>query len=430
MSDAKQLEKSWKENPRWKGITRPYKAEEVLRLRPSVHVEHSLARHGADKLWKLIHEESYIAALGALTGNQAVEMVQAGLKAIYLSGWQVAADANLAGDMYPDQSIYPANSVPSVVRRINNALTRADQVAKLAGKGTSSCPGGEDWYVPIVADAEAGFGGVLNAYELMKGMIEAGAAAAHYEDQLASEKKCGHMGGKVLVPMQEFIKKLIAARLASDVLDVPTLIVARTDADGAQLLTSDIDDRDKPFILPGQRTSEGFYRIREGLDYAIARAIAYAPYADLVWCETSKPDMGEAKRFAEAVLKAHPGKPLMYNCSPSFNWKKNLSDADIARFQSELGKMGYKFQFVTLAGFHSLNAGMFELAKAYGKEGMSAYSRLQQKEFGMETEGYTATKHQTFVGAGWFDQVQLTVSGGDASTTAVKGSTEEAQFKK
>ncbi len=424
MSDANadRLEKSWKENPRWKGVKRPYTAAEVLRLRTSVKIEHTLATRGSERLWNMLHTEPYVPALGALTGNQAVEQIQAGLKAIYLSGWQVAADANLAGQMYPDQSLYPADSVPAVVRRINNALTRADQVSRMAGRHDI------DWYAPIVADAEAGFGGVLNAFELMKGLIEAGAAAAHFEDQLASEKKCGHMGGKVLVPIQEFIRKLIAARLAADVLEVPTVLVARTDSDGAQLLTSDIDDRDKPF-LTGERTSEGFFRIRGGLDYAIARASAYAPYADLVWCETSKPDMEQAKRFAEGVLKAHPGKDLMYNCSPSFNWKKNLSEGDIARFQTELGKMGYKFQFVTLAGFHSLNAGMFELAKAYKTEGMTAYSRLQQHEFLLEKDGYQGAKHQAFVGGAYFDKVQNTVSGGEASTQALKGSTEEDQFK-
>jgi isocitrate lyase len=420
--NAERLEKSWKENARWKGVKRPYTAAEVLRLRTSVRIEYTLATRGAERLWSMLHTEPFVAALGALTGNQAVEQIQAGLKAIYLSGWQVAADANLAGQMYPDQSLYPADSVPAVVRRINNALTRADQVSRMAGRHDI------DWYAPIVADAEAGFGGVLNAFELMKGLIEAGAAAAHFEDQLASEKKCGHMGGKVLVPTQEFIRKLIAARLAADVLDVPTVLVARTDSDGAQLLTSDIDDRDKPFIT-GERTSEGFFRINGGLDYAIARAVAYAPYADLVWCETSKPDMDQAKRFAEGVLKAHPGKDLMYNCSPSFNWKKNLSEGDIARFQTELGKMGYKFQFVTLAGFHSLNAGMFELAKAYKTEGMTAYSRLQQHEFVLEKDGYQGAKHQAFVGGAYFDEVQNTVSGGEASTQALKGSTEEDQFR-
>ena len=422
-SEAKQLEQTWKTDSRWQGVQRPYSAEEVLRLRSSVLVEHTLARRGADRLWDMVHKEPYVAALGALTGNQAVEQIQAGLKAIYLSGWQVAADANLAGEMYPDQSLYPSDSVPSVVRRINNALTRADQVNKLQGKT------GIDWFAPIVADAEAGFGGVLNAFELMKGMIEAGAAAVHYEDQLASEKKCGHMGGKVLVPMQEFIRKLVSARLAADVMGVPTVLVARTDSDGAQLLTSDIDPRDKPFIT-GERTNEGFFRIRGGLDYAIARGIAYAPYADLVWCETSKPDLDQAKRFAEGVRKVHPDKCLMYNCSPSFNWKANLDEASIAKFQSELGKMGYKFQFVTLAGFHSLNAGMFELAKAYKSEGMTAYSRLQQHEFVLEKDGYQAAKHQAFVGGGYFDEVQNVVTGGEGSTLALKGSTEEAQFKK
>ena len=422
-SEGKKLEQIWKENPRWKGVTRPYSGDEVLKLRASVKIEYTLATRGAQRLWSMLHSDPFVPALGALTGNQAVEMVQAGLKAIYLSGWQVAADANLAGQMYPDQSLYPADSVPNVVRRINNALTRADQVSRLSGKPNI------EWYAPIVADAEAGFGGVLNAYELMRGLIEAGAAAAHFEDQLASEKKCGHMGGKVLVPVQEFIRKLIAARLCADVLDVPSVLVARTDSDGAQLLTSDIDDRDKPFCT-GERTSEGFFRIKGGLDYAITRAIAYAPYADLVWCETSKPDMAQAKAFAEGVHKAHPGKDLMYNCSPSFNWKKNLSEGDIARFQSELGKMGYKFQFVTLAGFHSLNAGMFELSKDYKAEGMAAYSRLQEKEFAMEADGYMAAKHQSFVGAGYFDEIQNTVSGGEAGTQALKGSTEEEQFKK
>ena len=422
-SEAKQLEQTWKSDSRWQGIQRPYSAEEVLRLRSSVLVEHTLARRGADRLWDMVHKEPYVAALGALTGNQAIEQIQAGLKAIYLSGWQVAADANLAGEMYPDQSLYPSDSVPAVVRKINNALMRADQVNKLQGRTDI------DWFAPIVADAEAGFGGVLNAFELMKGMIEAGAAAVHYEDQLASEKKCGHMGGKVLVPMQEFIRKLVAARLAADVMGVSTLLVARTDSDGAQLLTSDIDDRDKPFIS-GERTNEGFYRIRGGLDYAIARGIAYAPYADLVWCETSKPDLDQAKRFAEGVHKVHPGKCLMYNCSPSFNWKANLDEASIAKFQSELGKMGYKFQFVTLAGFHSLNAGMFELAKAYKTEGMTAYSRLQQHEFVLEKAGYQAAKHQAFVGGGYFDEIQNAVTGGEGSTLALKGSTEEDQFKK
>ncbi len=422
-AEAARLEKIWREALRWKGVKRPYSAAEVLRLRPSVKVEHTLARRGAERLWDMLQKEPYIAALGALTGNQAVEQVQAGLKAVYLSGWQVAADANLAGEMYPDQSLYPADSVPAVVRRINNALTRADQVNRLQGED------GIDWYAPIVADAEAGFGGVLNAYELMKGMIEAGAAGVHYEDQLASEKKCGHMGGKVLVPMQEFIRKLVAARLCSDVLDVPAVLVARTDSDGAQLLTSDVDERDKPF-LTGERTVEGFFRIRGGLDYAVARAVAYAPYADLVWCETSWPDLDQAKRFAEGVHKAHPGKTLMYNCSPSFNWRKNLGEGDIARFQSELGKMGYKFQFVTLAGFHSLNAGMFELARAYKAEGMAAYSRLQELEFALEKDGYQGARHQAFVGGGYFDEIQNAVTCGEGSTLALKGSTEEEQFRK
>jgi len=385
-------------------------------------VEHTLARHGAERLWDLLQSSPYTAALGAMTGNQAVQQVTAGLQAIYVSGWQVAADANDAGQMYPDQSLYPANSVPSVVRRINQALQRADQIHHAEGKN------GIDWYAPLVADAEAGFGGNLNAFELMKSMIEAGAACVHFEDQLSSAKKCGHLGGKVLVPTSEAIQKLVAARLAADVMDVPTLIMARTDADSAQLLTSDIDPRDHPF-LTGERTAEGFFRIRGGLESAIARAVAYAPYADLLWCETSKPDLNEAREFAEGVHRHHPGKMLAYNCSPSFNWRKNLDDSTIARFQRELAAMGYRFQFITLAGFHALNLAMFELARGYKESGMSAYSRLQDKEFSREAEyGYQAVKHQRFVGTGYFDAVQQVITGGAASTLALEHSTEAAQF--
>src|SRR5579884_2386403 len=404
------------------GVTRPYSNHDVDRLRGTVRIEYSLARAGAEKLWKLLHEEPYVAALGALTGNQAVEMAAAGLKAIYLSGWQVAADANLSGQMYPDQSLYPANSVPAVVRAINNALLRADQIAHSEGRD------GIDWMLPIVADAEAGFGGCLNAFELMKAMIEAGAAAVHFEDQLSSAKKCGHLGGKVLVPTQEAVQKLVAARLAADVLGVPTLVVARTDAHSAQLLTSDCDPCDREFIT-GARTAEGFFRMRSGLPCAIARAIAYAPYADLIWCETSKPDLKEAREFAEGVHAKFPGKMLAYNCSPSFNWKKRLSDATIAGFQKELAAMGYKFLFITLAGFHSLNLSMFELARGYKAAGMTAYSRLQEEEFLCEqTDHYSAVKHQRFVGTGYFDEVQQIISGGAASTIALQGSTETAQF--
>ncbi|MEZ5064668.1 MAG: isocitrate lyase [bacterium] len=406
---------------RWLGIQRDYTFEDVKKLRGSVVVQHTLAELGAERLWSLLHEEDYVNALGALTGNQAVQQVRAGLKAIYLSGWQVAADANLAGHMYPDQSLYPANSVPMVVQRINRALARADQVDHLEGRS------GTYWYAPIVADAEAGFGGPLNAFELMKGMIEAGAAGVHFEDQLASEKKCGHLGGKVLVPTCTFIRTLNAARLAADVLDVPTLIVARTDAQAATLITSDVDERDREF-LSGGRTPEGFFEIKNGLDTAIARAISYAPYADLLWCETSTPDLDDAKRFAEAVHAQYPGKMLAYNCSPSFNWKAKLDDATIAKFQRELGAMGYKFQFVTLAGFHALNHSMFELARGYRDQGMAAYSALQQAEFASEVHGYTATKHQREVGTGYFDAVAQAVSGGRSSTVAMKGSTEEAQF--
>ncbi len=406
---------------RWAGIVRDYTFEDVKKLQGSVVVRHTLAELGAERLWKLLHERPYVNALGALTGNQAIQQVRAGLEAIYLSGWQVAADANLAGHMYPDQSLYPANSVPQVVKRINQALQRADQIDHLEHKS------GTHWFAPIVADAEAGFGGPLNAFELMKGMIEAGAAGVHFEDQLASEKKCGHLGGKVLVPTSAFIRTLNAARLAADVCDTPTLIVARTDAQAAGLVTSDIDERDRAF-LTGERTPEGFFVVRSGLESAIARGIAYAPYADLVWCETSTPDLAEAKRFAEAMHAAHPGKLLAYNCSPSFNWKAKLDDATIAKFQRELGAMGYKFQFVTLAGFHALNHSMFRLAHDYRERGMAAYSDLQQAEFKAEANGYTATKHQREVGTGYFDAVTQAVSGGKASTTAMKGSTEEAQF--
>ncbi len=420
---AADLESDWTDHPRWEGIRRDFSAADVVRLRGSLHVEHSLARRGAEKLWQLLNFEPYIHALGALTGNQAVQMAEAGLKAIYLSGWQVAADANNAGQMYPDQSLYPADSVPNVVRRINNALRRADQVQHMEGRSDV------DYFLPIVADAEAGFGGPLNAFELMKGMIEAGAAGVHFEDQLASEKKCGHMGGKVLVPTQQFIRTLTAARLASDVLDVPTVLVARTDANSAQLLTSDVDERDRRFIT-GERTPEGFFRIGGGLDIAIDRGLSYAPYADLLWCETSTPDLDEARRFAESIHAESPGKLLAYNCSPSFNWKKKLDDATIARFQRELGAMGYKYQFITLAGFHALNLSMFELALGYRDAGMSAYAALQEREFERESDsGYRATKHQRFVGTGYFDEVAQAIAGGSSSTTALCGSTEEEQFE-
>lgn len=409
----------WTNNPRWNGIKRPYSAEQVVNLQGSKVHKNEFATEQANKLWKLLNEEPYVNTLGALTGMQALQQVKAGLKAIYLSGWQVAADANLAGDMYPDQSLYPANSVPAVVRRINNTFRRADQIAWMEGKE-------QDFFAPIVADAEAGFGGVLNAYELMKSMIDAGAAGVHFEDQLASVKKCGHMGGKVLVPTREAINKLVAARLASDVVNVPTLVIARTDAEAGDLITSDVDENDKPF-LTGERTVEGFYRTRNGIDQAISRAIAYAPYADLVWCETGKPDLNFAKRFAEAVHKHHPGKMLAYNCSPSFNWKKNLDDDTIAKFQRELGAMGYKFQFITLAGFHNLNNGMFELAHGYAREGMTAFVRMQEQEFVNQALGFEAVKHQREVGTGYFDAVTTTVEF-DASTQALKGSTEEEQF--
>jgi isocitrate lyase len=406
---------------RWSGVHRPYSPSQVLRLRGSVPITYSLAQRGAQKLWELLKLEPYVPALGALTGGQAVQMARAGLKAVYCSGWQVAADANLAGATYPDQSLYPVNSVPALVKRINGALQRADQVECAEGGAT------RDWMLPIVADAEAGFGGPLNAFELMKAMIEAGAAGVHFEDQLSSEKKCGHLGGKVLVPTGHFIRTLVAARLAADVLDVPTVLVARTDADSATLLTADVDERDRPF-LTGERTPEGFFRIRGGQACAAARALAYAPYADLLWCETSTPDLAEAKAFAEAVLAAHPGKLLAYNCSPSFNWRKRLGDAEIASFQRELGAMGYRFQFITLAGFHALNHGMFELADAYRDEGMTAYARLQTAEFAAEARGYTATRHQREVGTGYFDAVAEAVSGDGVSTLALTGSTEAAQF--
>ena len=416
------LENQWRSNPRWRGITRPYKAEDVIRLRGTVQVEHTLARLGAGRLWDLLHEESYVAALGAMTGNQAIQQVEAGLQAIYVSGWQVAADANNSGQMYPDQSLYPADSVPNLVRRINQALMRADQIYHAEGKN------GKYWFAPMVADAEAGFGGNLNAFELMKAMIEAGAACVHFEDQLSSAKKCGHLGGKVLVSTAEAIQKLVAARLAADVMGVPTLIMARTDADSAGLLTTDIDPRDREFCT-GKRTSEGFFEVRGGIEAAIARGLAYAPYVDLLWCETSKPNLEEAREFAEGIHAVYPGKMLSYNCSPSFNWRKHLSDEDIARFQQELGAMGYKFQFITLAGFHALNHTMFELAREYKTLGMTAYSELQEAEFQSEREHqYSAVKHQRFVGTGYFDAVQNVISSGTASTTALAGSTEAEQF--
>jgi len=418
---AEQIRFDWQNNPRWKGITRPYQAADVVRLRGTVPIEHSLARHGAEKLWGYLHKEPFVNALGALTGNQAMQQVKAGLKAIYLSGWQVAADANVAGEMYPDQSLYPANSVPLVVKRINNTLLRADQLNHADGNDSV------DYLQPIVADAEAGFGGVLNAFELMKAMIEAGAAGVHFEDQLASVKKCGHMGGKVLVPTREAIDKLVAARLAADVCGVPTLIVARTDAEAADLLTSDIDPNDQPFTT-GERTVEGFYKTRNGLDQAISRGLAYAPYADLVWCETGKPDLAFARKFAEAVRAKYPDKMLAYNCSPSFNWKKNLDDATIAKFQKEIASYGYKFQFITLAGFHALNYSMFNLAHGYARRQMSAFVELQEAEFAAADLGFTAVKHQHEVGTGYFDAVTQTIQGAASSTVALKGSTEEEQF--
>jgi isocitrate/methylisocitrate lyase len=419
---AFELEKQWQTDSRWNGIQRPYNGNDVTRLRGSIQVDHTLARLGAERLWWLLHHEPYVAALGALTGNQAVQQVQAGLKSIYLSGWQVAADANTAGQMYPDQSLYPVDSVPTAIRKINNSLMRADHIHHMDGKNSTY------WFAPIVADAEAGFGGTLNAFELTKAMIEAGAACVHFEDQLSSAKKCGHLGGKVLVPTSEAIQKLVAARLAADVLGVPTLIMARTDADSARLLTSDVDPRDRQFVT-GKRTAEGFFEIRGGLESAIARGLAYAPYVELIWCETSEPNLEEAGLFADAIHASFPGKMLAYNCSPSFNWKKKLDDATIASFQKELARMGYKYQFVTLAGFHALNLSMFELARGYRETGMTAYSRLQEKEFAREAQyGYQAVKHQRFVGTGYFDALTQVIAGGVASTTALEGSTEQAQF--
>jgi len=415
------IKKDWSENPRWQGVARGYTAEDVDRLRGSLQVEHTLARRGAEKLWRMLHERPYVHSLGALTGNQALQQVKAGVPAIYLSGWQVAADANDSLAMYPDQSLYAVTSVPTVVKRINNTLQRADQIQHMEGKGEI------DFFAPIVADAEAGFGGVLNAFELMKQMIEAGAAGVHFEDQLASVKKCGHMGGKVLVPTQEAVQKLVAARLAADVLGVPTLLLARTDAEAADLVTSDIDENDRPF-LTGERTSEGFFRTRKGFEQALSRGLAYAAYADLVWCETGTPDLAFARRFAEGIRRRYPDRMLAYNCSPSFNWKKNLDDATIARFQRELGAMGYKFQFITLAGFHSLNYGMFELAHGYAREGMTAFVRLQQAEFAAADQGFTAVKHQREVGTGYFDGVTQVIQAGKSSTTALAGSTEDEQF--
>lgn len=424
MSREKQvaeLEKEWAEDPRWAGIKRDYRAADVVKLRGSVQIEYTLARLGAEKLWNLLHEDEPLCALGAITGNQAIQEVQAGLKAIYCSGWQVAGDGNSSGQMYPDQSLYPADSVPKMVERINNAFTRTDEIYAL--KGDDSV----DWFAPIVADAEAGFGGNLNAFELMKHMIRAGAAGVHFEDQLSSAKKCGHMGGKVLVPTQEAVAKLAAARLAADVLGVPTVLLARTDADAANLITSDADERDREFII-GERTAEGFFRTRAGVDQAIARGLAYAPYADMLWCETSKPDLGQARKFAEAIHAEFPDRLLAYNCSPSFNWKANLDDGTMLRFREELGSMGYKFQFITLAGWHALNSSMFKLSRAYKSDGMFAYSKLQQEEFADEEFGFRAAKHQSFVGAGYFDAVQNTIMSGQSSTTAMGGSTEEGQF--
>ena len=415
------MKKDWAENPRWKGVTRPYSAEDVVRLRGSLQIEYTLARRGAEKLWDLCTTQPYVATLGALTGNQAMQQVKAGLKAIYLSGWQVAGDANDSLQMYPDQSLYAVSSVPTVVRRINNTFRRADQLHWAEGNTSI------DWFAPIVADAEAGFGGVLNAHELMKAMIEAGAAGVHFEDQLAAAKKCGHLGGKVLVPTQEAVRKLVAARFAADILGVPTILLARTDAEAATLITSDVDPLDKPFCT-GERTNEGFYRVRNGLEASIARGLAYAEVADMVWCETGKPDLEFARQWAEAIRAKYPNKMLAYNCSPSFNWKKHLDDATIAKFQSELGAMGYKFQFITLAGFHSLNYGMYDLAHGYAKDGMTSYVKLQEAEFGAEKIGYTATRHQREVGTGYFDEVTQVIQGGTSSTTALTGSTEEEQF--
>jgi isocitrate lyase len=423
LRSAKEIQQDWDTNPRWKNVKRDYTAEEVVRCSGSVRIEHSLAKNGAEKLWDLINTEDYVNALGALTGNQAMQQAKAGLKAVYLSGWQVAGDANSSGQMYPDQSLYPVDSVPTVIKRINNSLRRADQLNIAEGNEVV------DYMLPIVADAEAGFGGVLNAFELMKAMIEAGAAGVHFEDQLASAKKCGHMGGKVLVPTQEAVQKLAAARLAADVSGTSTVLLARTDAEAANLITSDIDPRDKEFCT-GERTPEGFYRVNNGIEQAISRGLAYAPYADLVWCETGVPDLAFAKKFAEALKKEHPEQLLAYNCSPSFNWKKKLNDSQIAKFQKELGAMGYKFQFITLAGFHALNYSMFELAKGYKEDQMTAYVKLQEAEFAAEKDGYTATKHQREVGTGYFDTVTQVIQGGRSSTTALTGSTEEAQFDK
>lgn len=424
--EVRELMDRWLGDPRWDGITRPYLAEDVIRLRGSVRIEYTLARLGAQRLWQLLHTEPFIRSLGAQTGAQAVQMVQAGLKAIYVSGWQVAGDMNTASQTYPDQSLYPVDSVPSLVRRINNALQRADQISHTAAKHNGDAP---YWYAPIVADAEAGFGGVLNAFELMKAMIDAGASGVHFEDQNSAYKKCGHMGGKVLVPTQQAIQNLIAARLAADVLDVPTVLIARTDADAAALLTSDVDERDHPF-LTGRRTAEGFFQVRAGVEQAIARGVAYAPYADIVWCETAHPDVEEARQFAEGIHEHFPGKLLAYNCSPSFNWKIAMSEREMFNFQRNLAAMGYKFQFVTLAGFHAVNTSMFELAHAYRDEGMLAYSRLQQREFELEKDhGYRAVKHQAFVGAGYFDEVTQVITAGQTSTKALVGSTEEEQFQ-
>jgi len=424
--EAQRLQKQWTENSRWKGIRRSFSADDVVRLRGSLAVEHTLARRGAERLWQMLTDQPYVNSLGALTGNQAMQQVKAGLRSIYLSGWQVAGDANLAGEMYPDQSLYPVNSVPSVVAKINNCLARCDQIQWMEGKNPGD-PGYIDYFAPIVADAEAGFGGVLNAFELMKAMIAAGAAGVHFEDQLASVKKCGHMGGKVLVPTREAVEKLVAARLAADVLDVPTVLIARTDAEAADLLTSDVDENDRPF-LSGERTPEGFYRTKPGLEQAVSRGLAYAPYVDLVWCETGKPDLAFAKAYAEAIHRQFPGKMLAYNCSPSFNWKKNLDDATIARFQKELGAMGYKYQFITLAGFHSLNYSMFHLAHGYARNQMSAFVELQEAEFAAAERGFSAVKHQREVGTGYFDAVTQTVQHGQSSTTALSGSTEDEQF--
>ena len=423
MSTAQVLETSWKGEERWAGIIRPYRAEDVVRLRGSVAIEHTLARLGAERLWSLLRSETYVPALGALTGNQAIQQVQAGLQAVYMSGWQVAADGNDAGQMYPDQSLYPVDSVPNLVRRINNSFQREDEKQTMAG------PGSTHWFAPIIADAEAGFGGPLNAFELMKALIEAGAAGVHFEDQLASAKKCGHLGGKVLVSTGVFIQKLIAARLAADICGIPTVLIARTDANSAKLITTDVDPRDRPFILDGERTPEGFHAFRGGLDASIARGLAYAPHADLLWCETSGPDLEEARAFADAIHRRFPGKILAYNCSSSFNWRKKLDDATIARFQRELAEMGYRFQFVTLAGFHTLNLSMFGLAKAYKEQGMTAYTQLQQDEFAAKAQGYRAAEHQTFVGTAYFDELTQVIGGGESATVAMKGSTEQDQFQ-